>query len=127
LRPRAAYAFGLLNYWAPLASRFPRLTNFGTQTPLVRDLVKAALGIAPPRRIPVFADESFRSWFERRSPINEDRPPVMLWVDSFNNYFYPPVLQAATEILEAAGYRVTIPRQNLSEGRTVYDFGMLGI
>src|SRR5205823_4728793 len=43
----------------------------------------------------------------------------------FNNYFYPHTAQAAVDVLEAAGFQVTIPRVNLCCGRPLYDFGML--
>ncbi len=52
-------------------------------------------------------------------------PAVLLWPDTFNNYFLPATARAAVEVLEAAGYRVTIPRANLCCGRPLYDFGML--
>jgi Fe-S oxidoreductase len=42
-----------------------------------------------------------------------------------NNYFQPHTAQAAVEVLEAAGFRVTIPRATLCCGRPLYDFGML--
>jgi len=52
-------------------------------------------------------------------------PPVMLWPDTFNNYFLPSTARAAVEVLETAGYRVVIPHANLCCGRPLYDFGML--
>jgi FAD/FMN-containing dehydrogenase/Fe-S oxidoreductase len=52
-------------------------------------------------------------------------PPVMLWPDTFNNYFHPSTARAAVEVLEAAGFRVVIPHANLCCGRPLYDFGML--
>jgi FAD/FMN-containing dehydrogenase/Fe-S oxidoreductase len=51
--------------------------------------------------------------------------PVLLWPDTFNNYFHPATARAAVEVLEAAGFRVTIPEANLCCGRPLYDFGML--
>jgi FAD/FMN-containing dehydrogenase/Fe-S oxidoreductase len=51
--------------------------------------------------------------------------PVMLWPDTFNNYFHPSTARAAVEVLEAAGFRVVIPHANLCCGRPLYDFGML--
>jgi Fe-S oxidoreductase len=36
------------------------------------------------------------------------------------------VLQAAVEVLEAAGFEVTVPRASLCCGRPLYDYGMLG-
>jgi FAD/FMN-containing dehydrogenase/Fe-S oxidoreductase len=52
-------------------------------------------------------------------------PAVLLWPDTFNNYFQPATARAAVEVLEAAGFRVTIPQANLCCGRPLYDFGML--
>ncbi len=52
-------------------------------------------------------------------------PEVLLWADTFNNYFHPETAKAAVEVLETAGYRVLVPRANLCCGRPLYDFGML--
>jgi FAD/FMN-containing dehydrogenase/Fe-S oxidoreductase len=65
---------------------------------------------------------------EPRQAAEENRalaPEVLLWPDTFNNYFHPAAARAAVEVLEAAGFRVTIPRANLCCGRPLYDFGML--
>jgi FAD/FMN-containing dehydrogenase/Fe-S oxidoreductase len=55
----------------------------------------------------------------------EDAPPVLLWPDTFNNYFLPATAMAAVDVLEAAGFRVIVPRANLCCGRPLYDHGML--
>ena len=52
-------------------------------------------------------------------------PPVLLWPDTFNNYFFPATAKAAVEVLEAAGFRVILPQANLCCGRPLYDHGML--
>ena len=52
-------------------------------------------------------------------------PPVLLWADTFNNYFLPQTARAAVEVLETAGFRVLVPRTDLCCGRPLYDFGML--
>jgi FAD/FMN-containing dehydrogenase/Fe-S oxidoreductase len=77
-------------------------------------------------------DESERTWKSGPSgPRPEERnsrasaPAVLLWPDTFNNYFLPATARAAVEVLEAAGYRVIVPRANLCCGRPLYDFGML--
>ena len=65
---------------------------------------------------------------EPRQAAEENRasaPEVLLWPDTFNNYFHPAAARAAVEVLEAAGFHVTIPRANLCCGRPLYDFGML--
>ena len=50
---------------------------------------------------------------------------VLLWPDTFNNYFLPQTARAAVEVLETAGFQVRIPRSRLCCGRPLYDFGML--
>jgi FAD/FMN-containing dehydrogenase/Fe-S oxidoreductase len=127
VRPRQAYVFGLIHWWASLASRMPGLVNFVTQAPVLRDLAKAAAGMAPERTIPAFAPQTFRDWFNQRGALNAGKAQVMLWPDTFNNHFHPEVAQAAVEVLEAAGYQVTIPEKDLCCGRPLYDYGMLDL
>jgi Fe-S oxidoreductase len=49
----------------------------------------------------------------------------VLWADTFNDYFHPPVAMAAVEVLEAAGFHVIVPDRSLCCGRPLYDYGML--
>jgi Fe-S oxidoreductase len=126
-RPLGAYTFGLMYWWARAASHVPRLANFVTQTPGLRALVKRLGNIAPERSIPKFALHTFRHWFEERPPRNADKPDVLLWPDTWNNHFHPTTAQAAVEVLEAAGFHVTIPQVSLCCGRPLYDFGMLDL
>jgi FAD/FMN-containing dehydrogenase/Fe-S oxidoreductase len=125
-RPRSAYAFGNIDIWARLASKAPGLFNLTTQLPFLRDISKLAAGIPRERSIPPFAPRTFRDWFSRRERGNPQAMPVLLWPDTFNNYFLPDTAKAAVEVLESAGYRVTLPRANLCCGRPLYDWGMLG-
>jgi len=128
LRPRAAYAMGLIFRWAPIAALAPGLANAVTRTPVLRDVVKALAGFCRERAIPAFAPETFRSWFFRRRKTHGDaRPAVLLWADTFNNYFTPQTAKAAVEVLDAAGYRVEVPGERLCCGRPLYDYGMLDL
>jgi FAD/FMN-containing dehydrogenase/Fe-S oxidoreductase len=124
-RPIAAYAFGLMPWCARAASTMPRVANFFTQTPLLRDLAKALVTMAPARRIPPFARQTFRAWFSGRSVRNAGKPQVILWPDTWNNHFHPTTAQAAVEVLEAAGFQVLLPPVPLCCGRPLYDYGML--
>ncbi len=130
LRPRSAYTFGNIDLWARVASQAPGLANLATQLPFLRDISKFVAGIPKERSIPAFAPETFKAWFHRTRTLGvrsapDDAPPVLLWPDTFNNYFHPHTAQAATEVLEAAGFRVIVPRANLCCGRPLYDHGML--
>ncbi len=125
-RPRTAYAFGWVPTWARLASRIPRLTNFAAHVPGLQRLAQAAAGMAPDRRIPYFARQTFREWFLERPALPAgSRPRVMLWPDTFNDHFHPETLRAAVEVLEGSGFAVELPRAPLCCGRPLYDFGML--
>ncbi len=124
-RPRGAYAFGNIDIWARLASQAPGLINLTTQLPFLRDIAKVVAGIPQERSIPAFAPQTFRQWFKRRRPRNREGAPVLLWPDTFNNYFLPDTAKAAVEVLESAGYRVLLPKATLCCGRPLYDWGML--
>lgn len=126
-RPLNHYAFGQIDRWARLAAMFPKLANFFTQTPGLRNMANVAAGIAPQRQIPRFARQSFRAWFDRNRSRRADsnKPGVVLWPDTFNNYFHPETAVAAVEVLEAAGYQVRLPRGHVCCGRPLYDFGLL--
>jgi Fe-S oxidoreductase len=88
-------------------------------------LTKWLGGISQKRNMPAFAAETFTAWFRSRPLRNADRPPVILWPDTFSNNFHPGIAKAAVEVLEHAGYQVRIPQQSLCCGRPLYDFGML--
>jgi FAD/FMN-containing dehydrogenase/Fe-S oxidoreductase len=129
-RPIHAYAFGMMDRWAHLASAMPRLANLPGQLPIVRDILKASIGMAPQRTVPAFAHRTFQNGFHSRvstrsSQKDGARPPVLLWPDTWNNYFYPQAAQAARQVLGDAGFAVQVPRGHLCCGRPLYDFGML--
>jgi Fe-S oxidoreductase len=121
-------AFGQIGRWAGLLSHAPWLANFFGQTPGLREVGKSILGIAPQRQLPKFAGQTFVSWFRKRAaksklPLSEKS--VLLWPDTFNNYFHTEPAIAAVQVLEVAGFDVRLPRQHVCCGRPLYDFGML--
>jgi Fe-S oxidoreductase len=50
---------------------------------------------------------------------------VILWPDTFTNFFEPEIGAAAVEVLERAGFSVTVPQEHLCCGRPLYDYGFL--
>ena len=126
LRPRTAYTMGRIHRWARLARLTPALINALTHAPVIRRVAKAIAGIHPQRSIPAFAPETFDDWFRSRRPRSAaDARPVLLWADTFNNYFHPHVAQSAVRVLERLGFAVQVPRASLCCGRPLYDWGML--
>jgi Fe-S oxidoreductase len=51
---------------------------------------------------------------------------VLLWPDTWNNYYHPQTLTAAEELLAEAGFHVQVPLNHICCGRPLYDFGLLG-
>jgi Fe-S oxidoreductase len=119
LRPRHAYALGLIYWEARLASRAPRLANAAMQAG------RRAAGIATERQLPPLARRTFKDWFSARPARPRTGRRVLLWADTFNNFFHPEVAVAATRVLEAAGFDVVVPERPLCCGRPLYDYGML--
>ena len=69
LRPRAAYAMGLIYWWARLASKAPRLVNAVAHAPLVSAIVKWMGGVAQQRTVPRFAQQTLVDWFTKHEPL----------------------------------------------------------
>lgn len=130
LRPRAAYSMGLIHRWARVASHVPRLANVLTQTPGLSAVAKLGAGIAQERQLPRFAATPYWRWQhvlkgKKHSHARSDGAPVILFVDTFNNYFRPNTAICATRVLEHAGFRVIVPQHPVCCGRPLFDWGML--
>ncbi|HEX7450472.1 MAG TPA: FAD-binding and (Fe-S)-binding domain-containing protein, partial [Pirellulales bacterium] len=125
LRPRHAYAMGWIYWWSRLASLAPPLANFVSQTPGLSMLFKLAGGVSPHRKVPPFADQTFKEWFFERPARNVGAQRMILWADTFNNHLHPEVAKAAVEVIESVGWQVVVPRESLCCGRPLYDYGML--
>jgi FAD/FMN-containing dehydrogenase/Fe-S oxidoreductase len=133
-RPLYAYAFGMIDRWLRLASFAPGVANFLSRAPGLSQIVRRALQLAPQRQLPLVTSLSFHKWARKHQGGNEgvssaasagNGREVLLWVDTFNNYFHPEVSRAALTVLTEAGFKVTIPLRPLCCGRPLYDFGML--
>ncbi|HEU5368086.1 MAG TPA: FAD-linked oxidase C-terminal domain-containing protein, partial [Ktedonobacterales bacterium] len=130
LRPLTGYSMGLIYWWSRLASRLPGVANILTQTPVLSSLAKRLAGVAPARQMPAFATQTFKRWFRQHDQTADTKnaaPRVMLWADTFNNFFHPETAQAAVEVLEAAGFQVVVPETSLCCGRPLYDYGFLDL
>jgi Fe-S oxidoreductase/FAD/FMN-containing dehydrogenase len=135
-RPLSAYAFGMIDRWAELGSKAPWLANFFSNAPGFKQIAQSMLHLAPQRKMPQLASSTFQSQVRNRkypacggvvdsSQKGTVLPEVILWADTFNNYFHPDTGLAAEEVLSAAGFRVTVPQMHLCCGRPLYDFGLL--
>jgi FAD/FMN-containing dehydrogenase/Fe-S oxidoreductase len=128
LRPRHAYAFGLIDQVARVASRAPGIVNFLTHTPPFAQAFKLAAGMTQEREVPEFAPLTLQRWFRQRGrTTNPGGRKVVLFPDTFNNHMHTDVGVAAVEALEAAGWQVLMPEGHVCCGRPLYDYGFLGL
>jgi FAD/FMN-containing dehydrogenase/Fe-S oxidoreductase len=65
---------------------------------------------------------------EPNTPMREAQPAapqVLLWPDTWNNYYHPQTLVAAESLLTRAGFSVKTAKRHICCGRPLYDFGFL--
>ncbi len=131
LHPLRHYIFAFADRLARFGSLAPAFTNALLTGPLTGSFVKRLAGVAPERQLPRLAPRSFQK--ARSSPGLSAAPDqgsvqlrtVLLWPDTWNNYYHPQTLAAAECLLTQAGFRVQIPRGHICCGRPLYDFGFL--
>jgi FAD/FMN-containing dehydrogenase/Fe-S oxidoreductase len=127
LHPLRHYLFGFADKLAHLGSATPGLTNAMLTGPVTGPLIKRIVGIAPERQLPRLAAKTFQTsqhpeQRSTRSPMQD----VLLWPDTWNNYYHPGTLAAAETVLTEAGFSVRLPQGHICCGRPLYDFGFLG-
>jgi FAD/FMN-containing dehydrogenase/Fe-S oxidoreductase len=129
IRPASHYSLGWLPRWARLAARAPRLANAALGNSLAARLAKRLGGIDERRDLPRFAQQSFRRWFAghvgNAQSDGTTGKPVLLWVDTFTNAFAPHVGHAAVQVLESAGYSVSITERTTCCALTWISTGQL--
>jgi len=144
-RPLQHYIFGFADKLARYGSLLPGLTNAVLNGPLTSPLIKRLAGVARERKLPELAPKPYTKTrpasasghdFSRAesSPLTtgalapEGRSPertVLLWPDTWNNYYHPQSLSAAESLLREAGFEVKTAERHICCGRPLYDFGLL--
>jgi FAD/FMN-containing dehydrogenase/Fe-S oxidoreductase len=105
LRPRSHYFLGRLPSLARWVSPLARFVNASMKMPGLVHLARWSAGVDQRRSIPSFAVTRFSQTTRALAP-GDARPTVLLWADSFTEYFSTEPGRAALELLDAAGYRV---------------------
>src|SRR5213078_789746 len=104
------------------------MANFTMNNALMKSVLDRFVGIDARRKLPVFADQTFESWFNSRTsgirhPQSGISGKVVLFHDTFLNYNYPDIGKATTQLLEAAGYEVRISNRKCC-GRPMISKGL---
>ena len=138
LHPLQHYIFGFADKLARWGSHTPGLTNAILAGAVTSPLIKRIAGVAQARQLPRLAPKSFVSGHDfsraEQAPLQNgalapeaisNQPQVVLWPDTWNNYYHPQTLVAAETVLTDAGFEVIVPRGHICCGRPLYDFGHL--
>ena len=138
LHPLQHYIFGFADKLARYGALTPTLTNALLTGPVTSPLLKHIAGVAQQRNLPKLAPKSFVSGRDfsgaesshdkdgASAPEGKPAPPlVVLWPDTWNNYYHPQTLTAAEKVLTQAGFHVQTPKGHICCGRPLYDFGLL--
>ncbi len=142
LHPLHHYVFGFADKLARWGSITPALTNAVLTGPITSPFIKRVVGVAQQRELPRLAARSYQRNHEAdlkghdfsraknaegsSRALAPEGKQVLLWPDTWNNYYHPQTLVAAESVLAQAGFQVETPRGHICCGRPLYDFGLLG-
>src|SRR5579885_2256198 len=123
--PLRARALANVAKLAACASRFAPLSNRMVASRPMRWMCEALLDIDRRRSLPPWKRTTFARWLDQnRRRAVEDAPPVVLFNDTFMNYYEPEIGIAAFEVLEKCGYAVSVARPGCC-GRPFISQGLL--
>jgi len=106
IRPRSHYVLGRLPFWARVTSPIAWFANLGLRTPGIRSIARWVAGVDQRRSLPMFATKRFSRI--AHPVLEEGRPKVVIWADSFTEYFSTAGGKAALRVLDGAGYDVEV-------------------
>jgi len=95
--------------WAPWAARLPWLANLRDTVPGAARLSEKLLGLSARRSLPGWRLNTFLAGTKAPS-LAPEQADVVLFADTFNNYFESENAAAALQVLQAAGYKVHVAR-----------------
>jgi Fe-S oxidoreductase len=101
--------------WAPWAARMPALFNLRNTLPGAAKLGEAIAGVSARRTLPSWRSDAFLRNGDAHPDANAADANVVLFVDTFSNYFEPENARAACNVLRAAGYRVHVARADRAD------------
>jgi FAD/FMN-containing dehydrogenase/Fe-S oxidoreductase len=121
--PWRARAVGHIHTMAKWGSRLAPLSNFATGSAMGRWLGERLLGVDRRRPLPAWTRSTFARRFARRARRSHETS-VVLFNDTFTNFSYPEIGDAAAAVLDAAGIGVRLV-PHVCCGRPMISQGLL--
>jgi FAD/FMN-containing dehydrogenase/Fe-S oxidoreductase len=137
--------FSNLDLLGRLGCTIPTLANATLEFKPLRALMEKTLGLSAKRSLPHYAKQRFDHWFAKQKtgekvdatssrvlsnksgwkPLLHSRGHVLLWDDTFVRYHEPHIGIAATEVLRALGFEVSLVKDRRCCGRAAFSQGNL--
>jgi len=105
--PLRARVLGHIHELSAGASRFARLVNPWLKHVWVRKLTECLIGIDHRRTLPRWTEQTLESQWRMRNRSSIEHQ-VVLFNDTFSNYYHPEIGLAAADVLEAASIGVDL-------------------
>lgn len=118
---RQARLLASVHRHARRASAAPRVANWIARQPAARLAAEALFGIDRRRTLPEFARETFKA---KARSLRSTAPDLLLFVDTFTNFYHPEVGEAAWRVLQSGG-RTPALAPNVCCGRPLISKGFL--
>jgi FAD/FMN-containing dehydrogenase/Fe-S oxidoreductase len=115
-----------INKLAKIGSHFPKLANLLASNSLLRMKLHFFLGIHKDAKLPKLTGETFYKWFKNNSQYISNKK-VLLFIDTFTNYFDPSIGRSAIKLINALGYAVEIVEKQFCCGRPAISKGQLNL
>jgi len=123
--PLRARALANVEELARWGSRFAPFSNRIASNPAVRRISERLVDVDRRRSLPQWKRNTFAHWMRNnRKDGSGSKGSVVLFNDTFMNYYDPDIGIAALEILEKSGYGVTVARPGCC-GRPFISQGLL--
>jgi FAD/FMN-containing dehydrogenase/Fe-S oxidoreductase len=111
-------------------SRFPSVYNTLFSNPTIAGMVKAVMGFASQRKMPMLSPVSFEKWlnkngfYETPGDSLNDKPEICLFLDEFTNYLDAEKGITAARLFNRLGYKL-YKTDATESGRTYISKGLL--
>lgn len=95
---------GIMNWFGSFCSS---LFNWINTSSFFKKWISYA-GFAKERTLPLLATTCFSKWFKTFTTTQKEKQ-VVLWNDTYTEYYHPEIGQAAVKVLSQLGYQVIVP------------------
>ncbi len=122
--PLRSRLFANLRKMTEIGAKLARPLNWASGSAIFRRLQEHVMGISRFRTVPKLSEHTFVSRYKPPSRV-DNRPAVILFLDTYTNAIDPSIGDSACKVLDAAGYQVQLVKKQGCCGRPSISKGLL--